>query len=180
MARPLGHQEGRVRSGQTFALRETTQGWIGVAASPRGLRRVLLPVPSREQALYELGVGREDPEDGALQDFLARLERYLEGDITATLMDVWDDRLGTPFQQAVWRAAQAIPMGQTRTYQEVACTIGRPRAARAVGQALGANPLPVLIPCHRVIRGDGSLGGFAQGLELKRRLLILERATLPL
>ena len=83
----------------------------------------------------------------------------------------------TPFQQAVYWATARIPKGQTRSYQWVAEHIGRPRAIRAVGGALGRNPFMPLIPCHRVIRSDGSLGGFARGLAAKRRLLARERRS---
>jgi O-6-methylguanine DNA methyltransferase len=81
---------------------------------------------------------------------------------------------GTRFQQQVWRALTKIPRGETRSYGWVARKIGKPRASRAVGAACGANPIPVIVPCHRVIAGDGSLGGFGGGLPLKRRLLALE------
>ena len=83
---------------------------------------------------------------------------------------------GTPFQRQVWEALTAIPYGETRTYGEVAAAIGRPRAVRAVGQADHRNPLPILIPCHRVVGADGSLTGYAGGLALKRALLALEGA----
>jgi methylated-DNA-[protein]-cysteine S-methyltransferase len=81
---------------------------------------------------------------------------------------------GTPFQQEVWRALLEIPYGQTRTYGDVAAQIGRRRAVRAVGQANHRNPIPILIPCHRVV-GKGGLTGYAGGLDLKRKLLELER-----
>jgi O-6-methylguanine DNA methyltransferase len=80
---------------------------------------------------------------------------------------------GTDFQRAVWSALQNIPRGQTRTYGEIAKAIGRPKAVRAVGSACGANPLPLFIPCHRVI-ATGSLGGFGAGLAWKKLLLKLE------
>ena len=82
---------------------------------------------------------------------------------------------GTTFQQAVWRTLQKIPRGETRPYAWVAAQIGKPNAARAVGGACGANPVPLIVPCHRVVASDGSLGGFSLGLPLKRRLLKLER-----
>jgi len=82
---------------------------------------------------------------------------------------------GTPFQQAVWRAMLAIPYGRTAGYAAIAQRIGRPKAVRAVGTACGANPAPVLIPCHRVIASDGSLGGFGGGLALKRAMLAAEQ-----
>ena len=83
---------------------------------------------------------------------------------------------GTPFQLAVWRALQDIPYGETLSYGELARRLGVPNAARAVGLANGANPLPIIVPCHRVIGADGSLTGFGGGLPIKRALLSLERA----
>lgn len=80
----------------------------------------------------------------------------------------------TEFQRRVWKALQAIPPGETREYSDLARTMGCPGAARAIGQACGANPIPVLVPCHRVLAAGGMLGGFSAGLEWKRRLLALE------
>ncbi|QYY36612.1 methylated-DNA--[protein]-cysteine S-methyltransferase [Ruficoccus sp. ZRK36] len=82
--------------------------------------------------------------------------------------------VGTAFQQAVWDALKAIPAGETRTYSDIAQAVGRPSATRAVGTAIGRNPLAWLIPCHRVIRRDGTLGGYRWGLTIKRRLLAEE------
>ncbi|PVV84097.1 hypothetical protein DD509_05190 [Dehalogenimonas alkenigignens] len=81
----------------------------------------------------------------------------------------------TEFQQQVYRAACGIPFGETKSYGELAAAIGKPGAARAVGQALGANPLPILIPCHRVVAADGGLGGFSGGVETKQQLLEMEK-----
>jgi AraC family transcriptional regulator of adaptative response/methylated-DNA-[protein]-cysteine methyltransferase len=83
---------------------------------------------------------------------------------------------GTAFQQAVWNELKRIPAGETRTYTDIAAAVGRPNAVRAAGSANGANNVAVFIPCHRVIRSDGSLGGFAYGLERKQALLDKERA----
>ena len=85
------------------------------------------------------------------------------------------DVQGTAFQEAVWRELQRIPPGETRSYAQIAAAIGKPRAVRAAGSANGANNVAVLIPCHRVIRGDGSPGGYAYGLDIKRKLLDKER-----
>jgi len=85
---------------------------------------------------------------------------------------------GTDFQQAVWTALKRIPAGQTLSYGEVAKAIGRPKAVRAVGGACGANPIPVLIPCHRVLAAGGKIGGFSGGLDWKRKLLARENAGL--
>ena len=81
---------------------------------------------------------------------------------------------GTEFQQRVWSALKEIPSGETRSYGEVAASIRSPKATRAVGSACGANPIPVLIPCHRVLASGGRLGGFSGGLDWKRRLLMVE------
>jgi methylated-DNA-[protein]-cysteine S-methyltransferase len=78
---------------------------------------------------------------------------------------------GTPFQRSVWQAILSIPRGATISYAELARRAGRPGAARAVGQAVGSNPIPLLIPCHRVVASDGGLGGFGGGLPMKRKLL---------
>ena len=83
--------------------------------------------------------------------------------------------LGTPFQQSVWKALQEIPEGETRTYAQIADAIGKPKAVRAVGTAIGANPIAYLIPCHRVVRTDGGLGGYRWGLALKQQMLQAER-----
>jgi len=92
-------------------------------------------------------------------------------DSTASPVPVALDPQGTAFQLQVWQALRRIPAGQTRSYAQLAQDIGKPAAVRAVGSACGANPIAVLIPCHRVLRADGGLGGFHWGLELKQRLL---------
>ncbi len=161
-----------------FALRKTSWGWIGALASDGGLKKIILPLPSREQVLVDLGPEHEE-EDPALTAFLEKVERYLEGE-PLVLNDTWDGEVGTSFQRAVWRATQQIPRGETRSYGQVAETIGRPRASRAVGRALACNPLPLLVPCHRVVATNGSLCGFACGQRMKRRLLALEGAKVIL
>ena len=84
------------------------------------------------------------------------------------------DLAGTKFQKQVWNALRKIPAGRTKSYGEIARAIGRPRAVRAVGGACGANPVPLLVPCHRVLAADKKLGGFSGGLDWKRRLLVRE------
>lgn len=81
---------------------------------------------------------------------------------------------GTEFERKVWRALRQIPYGETRTYKWLAGVIGKPAASRAVGNALGKNPIPIIFPCHRVIESDGSIGGYSSGIEIKRRLLEIE------
>ena len=104
-------------------------------------------------------------------------KQYLAGQ-RITFSQGLDLRGATSFQQAVWKATSAIPYGETRSYSWVAERIGKPLAARAVGQALGRNPVPIIVPCHRVIASEGDLGGFSGGLELKRLLLEIEDRTL--
>jgi AraC family transcriptional regulator of adaptative response/methylated-DNA-[protein]-cysteine methyltransferase len=87
------------------------------------------------------------------------------------------DVRGTAFQERVWAELRKIPPGETRSYADIAAAIGDPKATRAIGTANGSNPVAVLVPCHRVIRSDGSLGGYAGGLERKRKLLAAEGAT---
>ncbi|NIA11040.1 MAG: methylated-DNA--[protein]-cysteine S-methyltransferase [Nitrospiraceae bacterium] len=82
---------------------------------------------------------------------------------------------GTPFQKKVWNALKKIPYGETRSYEWVAKEAGRPKAVRAAGNAVGANPLPIVIPCHRVIRKDGELGGYGYGISIKKKLLEIEQ-----
>jgi AraC family transcriptional regulator of adaptative response/methylated-DNA-[protein]-cysteine methyltransferase len=89
------------------------------------------------------------------------------------------DVAGTAFQEAVWRELRKIPPGETRSYAQIAASVGNAGAVRAAGSANGANPVAVLIPCHRVVRSDGSLGGYAYGLERKRKLLEQERSCDP-
>lgn len=101
------------------------------------------------------------------------LKRYFSGD-EMNFSFRFDLLWGTPFQRRVWNAMRKIPYGQTRSYKWLAQRIGNPTKARAVGQACGSNPLPILIPCHRVIKSDGGLGGFGGGLHIKRKLLELE------
>jgi methylated-DNA-[protein]-cysteine S-methyltransferase len=106
------------------------------------------------------------------------VERYLDGDLCA-IDDLPVKTGGTPFQREVWQALRQIPAGQTTTYGDLATQIGRSKAVRAVGLANGANPVGVVVPCHRVIGADASLTGYGGGLERKRWLLAHEGARLP-
>ena len=118
---------------------------------------------------------REDSRIGRWADALAD---YIAGHskMPTPPMDI----RGTPFQFSVWEQLRAIPAGETRSYSEIARRIGRPRAIRAVGTANGANPVSIIIPCHRAIRSSGHLGGYRWGLERKRKLLEMERSGVPL
>jgi len=105
---------------------------------------------------------------------LAQLEKYARGELKH--FDCSLDLRGTPFQRKVWRALGRIPYGRTRSYREVARAIGHPKAFRAVGNANGRNPIPIILPCHRVVESNGGLGGFGHGLKVKRQLLDFEAA----
>lgn len=127
-------------------------------------------------------VGQTDPEVAARlrqwrQEAAAALNGYFAGQ-TDSFAGLTLDLKGTPFQLQVWEALQQVPFGQVTSYQALAASLDRPRAARAVGAALGANPLPIIIPCHRVVATSGSLGGYSAGLHYKRQLLSHEQVTL--
>lgn len=113
-----------------------------------------------------------DWQETADLDAVRQLQEYFAGDRTE--FDLTLDPSGTPFQKSVWGALLDIPFGQTRSYAELARAIGRPTASRAVGAANGRNPISIVVPCHRVIGADGSLTGYAGGLQRKQTLLTLE------
>ncbi|MFN3566859.1 MAG: methylated-DNA--[protein]-cysteine S-methyltransferase [Burkholderiaceae bacterium] len=117
---------------------------------------------------------RLDDSSPVLAQARTQLAEYFEG--RRTRFDLPLRPQGTAFQQSVWRALLKVPFGRTSTYGALAAAIGRPTAARAVGAAVGANPLAVVVPCHRIIGADGTLTGYAGGLARKVRLLALERA----
>lgn len=151
-------------------------GRLLVAAADRGLCTVgigdsdeeLLASLQREFAEAEIR-----PDRGELCGWAKAIVRYLEGE--EPHLDLPLDLRGTAFQRRVWGELRKIPYGQTRTYAEVARAIGRPKAYRAVARACATNPVPLVIPCHRVVRSDGSLGGYGLGLDRKRALLEMER-----
>ncbi|MDE3019030.1 MAG: methylated-DNA--[protein]-cysteine S-methyltransferase [Nitrospirota bacterium] len=154
----------------------THWGWAGIAVSPKGVTRLVLPRSSRARVARELG-SAEGPSGEQGRTLLSRAQtqvaEFLAG--TRRALDLpMDLSEGTPFQRKVWRVALAIPYGRVRSYKWIADRLGGTRYARAVGTALGANPVPILVPCHRVVAQDGSLGGFSGGLPVKRKLLTLE------
>ena len=163
----------------TYDIFETHQGWVGVLASERGVRRTTLPEPTIESCREKLGEAIDDAEriPDKFVDLRHKIERFLEGeyeDFGDVPIDVED---ASPFHRAAWQACRTIPAGETRPYRWLASAAGRPNAPRAAGQAMARNRLPFLIPCHRVIASDGSLGGYGSGrtrLELKKRLLEME------
>lgn len=117
----------------------------------------------------------EEPSEESVPSWLNDLMTRLEHDGFQEADRAYIEMKGTTFQQEVWDALLTIPYGETRTYKQIAEQIGRPKAVRAVGQALNRNPLPILFPCHRVIGSSGKLTGFAGGLTQKQRLLEIEK-----
>jgi O-6-methylguanine DNA methyltransferase len=107
------------------------------------------------------------------REALYQIRKYLRGELKRFGCKL--DFRGTPFQKKVWAQLMKIPYGETRSYAEIARAIGHPKAFRAVGSANGANPIPIIAPCHRVIESNGGLGGYGHGLPMKKRLLALER-----
>jgi len=166
--------------GLKFTCFKTEWGWLAVMSSPGGLFRTTLPLPDEMSAISAITQGvsasREETEFIEVKQIFTH---YFKGEKVEFRFPV-DLGLGgrTQFQQDVWEAASRIPYGQLRSYGWLAAEIGRPRAARAVGQALGANRLPIVIPCHRIVRSDGSLGGFSGGLHWKVELIKMEKALL--
>ena len=156
----------------------TKMGWLGILDSEKGLLAITLPQPSREQALKQLGddIDHAAPSPAEFNDLTTRLELYFEGH-EVDFGDRLDLSGATLFQGKVWHQTRLIPYGETRSYAWVAEQLGQPKAVRAVGQALAGNPLPIIIPCHRILSGDGRLGGYSGGLEMKLKLLKLEAST---
>ncbi|MFS0646830.1 methylated-DNA--[protein]-cysteine S-methyltransferase [Siminovitchia sp. 179-K 8D1 HS] len=115
-------------------------------------------------------------DDNRCDPFAIQLTEYIKGERTIFTFPV--DMRGTPFQLKVWRALHHIPYGETRSYSDIADQIGKPLSARAVGAAIGANPILIMVPCHRVIAKNGSLTGYRGGLDMKMKLLELERNML--
>jgi methylated-DNA-[protein]-cysteine S-methyltransferase len=162
--------------GLLYTVFQTNQGWMGILASPAGILTATLPQTTRRQALDLLGeqVKQAAFSPDALSSITQRFQDYYSGKNTV-FPDALDFSGATEFQRQVWQTAQLIPRGETRSYGWIAKQIGKPRAARAVGQALSKNPFLVIVPCHRVIAGDGTLGGFGCGLPAKQKLLKLEK-----
>jgi len=152
-------------------------GLTGIAGSENGLARIVLALPDESHFIDYLKNSFQcecvkNPE--FFENVVKQLSLYFSGNLES-----FDCKLdlgrGTPFQQKVWRQLTAIPYGDTISYRTLAETIDQPKAFRAVGNANGKNPLPLIIPCHRVIQGNGNLGGYTGGLHIKRFLLDHEK-----
>jgi methylated-DNA-[protein]-cysteine S-methyltransferase len=155
----------------------TPIGELRVVASDEGVRAILLPLPDR----HVPAAAQDDPGHPVLLEASRQLDEYFAGERRA--FDLPLDVEGTAFQRSVWDALVEIPYGGTESYGELAERIGRPGAARAVGAANGRNPVPIIVPCHRVIGADGALVGYGgpseAGLAMKHSLIRLEAEAAP-
>lgn len=147
-------------------------GRLTLVATDRGLAAILWE--DDRPGRVRLNLQAEEPDHPVLVEAERQLEQYFAG--RRTRFELPLDLSGTPFQRKVWHALLTIPFGETRSYAQIARQVGSPRAARAVGAAVGRNPVSVVAPCHRVVGSTGALTGFAGGLEAKSHLLALEGA----
>ncbi len=156
-----------------YAMLDTPLGPMLVAATSKGICRLTFDedVGALKRRFPNATI---QPADAAMATLISGVMQAIER--PAAVHDLPIDVAGTAFQEAVWKELRKIPLGETRSYADIAAAIGDPRATRAVGTANGSNPIAVLVPCHRVIRSDGTLGGYAGGLERKRKLLAAEGA----
>ena len=150
---------------------ESPIGPLRLVGADAGLAGVLWETQDPVQSGFALD--REDARHPLLQQAARELHEYFAGERRE--FSVALDFTGTEFQNKVWRALQSIPFGETRSYGELAAQIGAPKASRAVGAANGRNPIPIILPCHRVIGSSGSLTGFGGGLPMKKQLLAHEQ-----
>lgn len=161
-----------------YGIFDSSLGMILIASTEKGVCKIALPEESKEEFFRWLeayfGPQNVIEDRSRSEGVLAELESYLAGHLREfqSLLDL----RGTEFQKKVWREVQTIPYGTTCSYRDIAERIGYPRAYRAVGAANRANPIPIIVPCHRVIGRDGSLRGYGGGLPMKKRLLRLEGA----
>ena len=177
----LGMTPGAYRAGApgltiTYAITRCSLGTLLVAATPRGVCTIELgdsPEALRRRLAQRFAKAAVVQDDRAVKHCVEAITRYL--DAPAQNIDLPLDIRGTVFQRRVWDALRRIPRGETRTYSDIAREIGAPDAVRAVGSACGANPVALVVPCHRAVRTDGGLGGYAWGLPVKERLLEVEK-----
>lgn len=183
VARP-GRRYDRAMANQGFALFDTAIGTCAVAWGERGLAGLQLPEPSAQAARARLArrfpEARESEPPPEVQKAIAAIVALLAGEARDLRGITLDMTAVPPFNRRVYDAARTIPPGQTLTYGEIAARLGEPDAAREVGQALGANPFPIVVPCHRVLAAGGRTGGFSArgGVATKLRMLSIERARI--
>jgi methylated-DNA-[protein]-cysteine S-methyltransferase len=154
---------------------ETKLGRITIAGNGEALTGLFFENDLNAKRLAALSAGTSFVEDDLLLEAHRQLGAYLDKKLKCFDLPLLP--AGTPFMRAVWDALVAIPWGEVASYGDIARAVGKPGASRAVGLANGRNPLPIFIPCHRVIRANGDLGGYSGGLAIKARLLALEGRT---
>ena len=160
----------------TYDILKTPVGLLGIAMTEKGLSNVQSRIKSEADYCGYLGkLYSVRPHRNAkkLACITTQFEKYFNSELETFSLPL-DIVQGTPFQRKVWRKLQTIPYGETRSYLWLAKAVGKPKAHRAAGNANGGNPIPILIPCHRVILSDGGLGGYARGTSIKKFLLKLE------
>jgi AraC family transcriptional regulator of adaptative response/methylated-DNA-[protein]-cysteine methyltransferase len=179
---PKQYRTGGAGVAISYASSPTQLGTMMIAATDRGLCSLQFgesETELRARLAKEYPAAKLSPmppeRKGQFADWIRALSQYLAGSTTS--LDLPLDVRGTAFQMKVWSYLQRIPYGEVQSYSEVAAGIGRPRAVRAVGSACASNEVALVIPCHRVIRGDGGLGGYRWGLHRKRTLIERERAA---
>jgi methylated-DNA-[protein]-cysteine S-methyltransferase len=161
-----------------YTTMDSAVGRLLIASSDRGLLRIEFLQNGVGEAISRLErayPGETLVEDLAMnRDVLNQLQEYFQGRRRVFTLPL--ELRGTEFQRSVWDAVAGVPYGQTRSYVDIANKLGKPKACRAVGAANGANPIPIVIPCHRIIGSDGSMTGFGGGIPIKEKLLALEKA----
>jgi O-6-methylguanine DNA methyltransferase len=160
-----------LRSPHQSVAFKTEWAWVELSASGKGVTGIVLSRTNHRDAHSPRSTSKVSLP--IVKEAQAQLVAYLHGTRREFSVPV-DLSGGTAFQRRVWRTIQRIPFGRVRSYRWVAARVGGTQYARAVGMALGANPVPIVVPCHRIVAHDGSLGGFSCGLQVKRRLLKLE------
>lgn len=160
-----------------YAMLESPVGLLGVAATERGVCNIRTAQKNERQFvryLEDVYACTPEKNDTRLQDVLDQLNAYFEGELTEFDCAL-DLTAGTAFQKRVWKRLLRIPYGETCSYSQLAKSLSKSKAHRAVGNANGRNPVPIIVPCHRVIHADGGLGGYTGGLHIKEFLLDLEQ-----
>lgn len=177
---PASYQRGGQGATITYSITDCHLGRLLVAATHKGICAIRL---GDEDEILKNDLFQEFPKaqinqgnNQWLKEWTEKILEHLNSNLPS--LDLALDIQATAFQRHVWEKLMEIPYGVTQSYQEVATSIGQPRAVRAVANACGANPIALAIPCHRVVRSDGSLGGYRWGIERKKTLLAREKATI--
>lgn len=160
----------------SYIISQSKLGYFLVAMTHKGICALKLGDDrgELEKLLYaQFNQAKIEPNQFTHPEWIEEITNYTAGKSTSLNLPL--DIQGSTFQMQVWQALQKIPPGETRTYTDIAKVIGKPNAVRAVGSACGANPVALVIPCHRIVRSDGGLGGYEWGLERKKKLLAQER-----